>query len=302
MLGIDGGGSRTAAVVGSGSSAIARASAGPSNVRTCGPDAAVAVLESVVTDVLGRAEADREAISAVAAGLAGISRRQEREPIEAWLRRSFPARPTTLVSDVELVLVGGVGAGAGVAVVSGTGSIVLGRTAAGRTARSGGWGPAVGDPGSGYAIGRAGLLATAEALDGIGPRGRMSELILERTGAAFSDELGAGQDTREIAALVRIVCQAAEGGDPVAAQILETAGEDLARQVATVLRRLHWDGGVRLALAGGVLVHVAGVRDALLREVAAAGWILRTPRVVELPVDAAMALASKLLQGDHSAP
>lgn len=302
VLGIDGGGSRTTAVVGSGSNVLATASAGPSNVRTSGPDAAIAVIESVVAEVLAKANTPPKAIDAVAAGLAGISGRQEHAPLEAWLARSFPGRPTTLVTDVELVLAAASKAGDGVAVISGTGSIVFGRTAAGRTARSGGTGPAVGDPGSGYAIGRAALLATAEALDGIRPSGPLSELITARTGAGSADELGVRQGPSEVASLVPAVCEAAEDGDASAIDILDRAGGDLARLATIVLRRLHWAGMVNLALAGGVLVHVAPVREALLREVQAAGWTVGTPSVVEQPARGAVALAEALLGLIPSAP
>ena len=302
VLGIDGGGSRTTAAVASGSNVIAVASAGASNVRTYGPDAAIAVVESAVVEALRKAGVAPPSIGAVVAGLAGISRRKEREPVEAWLARFFPGRPTALVTDVELILAAGAKGADGVAVVSGTGSIVFGRTARRGTARSGGWGPTVGDPGSGYAIGRAALLGTAEALDGIAPTGRLTELIVARTGVSSADELGAGNDPRDIAALVPAVAEAAAGGDPKAVVILHTAARALALQVDAVLRRLQWAGPVRLALGGGVLVHVPALRDALLGEVEAAGWTLEAPTVVELPVLAATGLAEGLLEQVASAP
>jgi Predicted N-acetylglucosamine kinase len=295
VLGIDGGGSRTTAALASGSDVVAIATNGPANVRTFGPEAAIAVIDSVIGQVLAKSNLERTAVAAVVAGLAGISSQKERAPVEAWLARSFAGRPTRVVADVELVLAAGSRTGDGVAVISGTGSIVFGRTAAGKTARSGGWGPTVGDPGSGYAIGRAALLATAEALDGIQPHGRLSQLIVTRTGAASAEELGIGQGPREIASLVPLVAEAAADEDPVAVEILEIAGKELASQVAAVLRELGWTGGIQPVLAGGVLVHVAAVRDALLRRVEAAGWTLRPASLVEQPALGAVALADALL-------
>jgi N-acetylmuramic acid 6-phosphate etherase len=301
VLGIDGGGSRTTAAVAIGSNVIAMASVGPSNVRTYGADAAVAVIESVVIEALREAGLAAPSICAVVAGLAGVSRRKERAPVEAWLARFFAGRPARLVTDVELILAAGLHGGDGVAVVSGTGSIVFGRNAGG-TARSGGWGPTVGDPGSGYAIGRAALLATAEALDGMVPSGPLSELIVARTGVLSADELGAGQGPSEIAALAPVVTDAAASGDSVAVAILEAAGRDLALQVVAVLRRLQWVGPVQLALGGSVMVHVPAIREALVRDVEAAGWALQTPTVVHHPVLAATALAQDLLELAASAP
>ena len=58
-----------------------------------------------------------------------------------------------VVSDAETALYGAHGGGPGVIVIAGTGSIALGRNAAGREARAGGWGWLVDDAGSAFAIG-----------------------------------------------------------------------------------------------------------------------------------------------------
>ena len=295
VLGIDGGGTRTRAVVASDSNILSLASGAASNVRTCGPEAATAAIAAVVLDSLASAGVGPESIQAVAAGVAGISRRQERDPVGAWLAASFPGRPTTLVSDVELVLAAAPATREGVTVVAGTGSVVFGRKADGTTTRSGGWGPIVGDRGSGCAIGRDALVATAEALDGMTVGGALVRLVAARTGATSAGDLGAGLEPSEIAALVPAVAEAADAGDPVARAILGRAGTDLARHVTSVLTRLGWTGAVTLALSGGVLVHVPGVRERLLEEVQAAGWSLAAVSVVEQPVMGAVALATELL-------
>src|ERR671935_277939 len=59
----------------------------------------------------------------------------------------------------------GLGVGAGVLILAGTGSIVIGRDRRGRWARAGGLGPLLGDEGSGFWLGRAWLRATTQGED-----------------------------------------------------------------------------------------------------------------------------------------
>ena len=82
----------------------------------------------------------------------------ERERARAALA---PLAPTVrIMSDVEAAYLGALGTGAGVLLLAGTGSIALGRDAAGRWHRAGGLGPLLGDEGSAFWIGRAWLRAT----------------------------------------------------------------------------------------------------------------------------------------------
>ena len=54
-----------------------------------------------------------------------------------------------VVGDMDIAMQAAFGAGAGVIVIAGTGSVAFGRDAQGNTARAGGWGFAISDEGSG---------------------------------------------------------------------------------------------------------------------------------------------------------
>jgi len=69
------------------------------------------------------------------------------------------ARRVSVIADVEAAWHATLGAEYGVLVLSGTGSIALGRDARGRWARGGGLGPLLGDEGSAFWIGREWLRA-----------------------------------------------------------------------------------------------------------------------------------------------
>jgi len=70
-----------------------------------------------------------------------------------------------VVGDMEIALQAALGAGPGVIVIAGTGSIAYGRDAQGRTARAGGWGFAISDEGSAHWIGRAAVATLLRSAD-----------------------------------------------------------------------------------------------------------------------------------------
>jgi N-acetylglucosamine kinase-like BadF-type ATPase len=147
----------------------------------------------------------------------------------------------------------------GINVVAGTGSICYGEYA-GRSARCGGWGVIFSDEGSAYWIAREGLALFSRMSDGRAPKGPLHELVRERLGARRDIELTAWISSElnlqrsGLAALARLVHQAAERNDPQAAQILANAAQELAELVAATHRNLAIPDSVRVPVSysGGV--------------------------------------------------
>lgn len=163
----------------------------------------------------------------------------------------------SLNNDVRLALEGALPGEPGVLVLSGTGSMAWGKAADGREARAGGWGPLLGDEGSGYDIGRRGLVAVAFALDGRGPATALSEALPKALGVS---DLGAclallgdlPQPPRTaVAGLARTLMQVAADGDDVARAIVETAATDLAAHVEAIMLRLNLPPSCPVSYAGG---------------------------------------------------
>ncbi len=147
-----------------------------------------------------------------------------------------------------------------VAVIAGTGSVVCDRQR-----RIGGWGPLVGDAGSGFAVGRRALAAACAAEDGSGPCTLLRERLLADTGVASIREWLGHLPTWPaaivpIADLARHVTAVA-ATDGVAAEILATEMGLLAEQIVAARRDGSAAAGpVSLALAGGLLTgHTAAV-------------------------------------------
>jgi N-acetylglucosamine kinase-like BadF-type ATPase len=181
-------------------------------------------------------------------------------------------------SDAQAALLGALGDDAGVLILAGTGSIVVGRDAHGRWARAGGLGPLLGDEGSAFWIGRAWLRATTHGEDFLPVR-----RLVTRPDAVS-----------RIAALAPSVLARAEGGDPKARAIGREAQEHLASLAWQVVRQLRLPLPVTVSWAGGVLDDPR-FRSGLKRAVARIGLDVRWHAPLATPVAALAALAQQAL-------
>ena len=152
----------------------------------------------------------------------GLCRRpaDDQSAVRAWAARVRLAETVEVVGDVALPIAMLPG-GWGIAVVAGTGSCVWGRTSDGRTARAGGWGPLLGDEGSGYAIAIDALKTICEISDGRRPAAALGGRLIASMGLTDATQLisavhGGSWDRSRLATLAREVILAADEGEPVA--------------------------------------------------------------------------------------
>lgn len=269
VIGVDGGGTRTRAVVVDESGVeLGRAEAPGSVVTLEAPREAVdAVTEAVRLAAAGAGLVLPGAV--LWAGLAGSGREDARTAVSDALASSDLAERLHVGTDAEAAFEDAFGDGPGILLIAGTGSIVWGRGESGERVRVGGWGQRIGDEGSGYAIGMASLRQVLRCHDGRDPPTRMTARILEQCGADVAPDLVewiASASKGDVASLVPIVAEAASSGDPAARSILEGAVRDLERHVASVLERTGpWTGPAPLVVWGGLLAPGGPLRSETLR-------------------------------------
>jgi len=265
FIGIDGGGTRTVAVVIDRSGAeLGRVEGGPSLVRRGDPTAGVSLLANLAERALttaGKAPPAR----AICFALAGAGREADRIEIAAALQREALTERIRVVTDADAALYDAFENGPGILLIAGTGSIALAQSEREGTTRVGGWGALLGDEGSGYAIGLSALQAAIRAYDLRGPETRLLHALLDELELEGAPDLvdwtaRAGKD--EIAALSRLVSELANSGDQVADQILTLAVEALIEHIESALcNGSPWSEPPALGLSGGLLEP-----DGLLRE------------------------------------
>lgn len=301
ILGVDGGGSKTAvriASVGDDGSidSLGGGYGGPSNVRAVGRAHAEINLDVAVDAAHREAGTVGDAIDYAVLALAGSSLPDVQAALMHWAEQRDLAEHIDVVHDADPVLAVGVPGNRGVALIVGTGSVAIGVDRSGKKSIAGGWGHWFGDTGSGYDLGRRALAAVADAVDGIGPETALVQGILGQLQTDDPREilrrLGLAVDIRmEIAALAPILLNAAQDGDEVASSIVADAAEATARLVFTTTEKLGLGAKAPLALAGGIVCSNEYYRDALISQLAKNGLDPDPLTVVADPVEGTLIMA-----------
>ena len=115
----------------------------------------------------------------------------------------------------------------------------------------GGWGPLLGDEGSGYDIGLNAIKAAIYSYDGRKEKSVLYDLVMEKWGLSnlwgIVTHLAGNPDARhEVASAATLCAKAAHAGDKTALRIYERAALDMSLQTRTVIEanREEWDGTV----------------------------------------------------------
>jgi len=309
VLGVDGGGSKTMALVAELDATgemtiVGRGRGGPSNLRLSGKEQSLKSLDQAIDSALVQADIPGRHLEYAVLALAGSSSPDVQLDVSNWANQRQLAAYVDIVHDALPVLADGTASGWGIALIVGTGSVAFGVDSKGQSVIKGGWGHWFGDKGSGFYLGYQALAAVAEATDEIGPETLLSELVLDKLGTrdprSILGEVSAGGDTRRaVAALAPIVLDAAARQDKVAQRIVKRAVAEAAKLVAATVKALAFRSSYPLALAGGVVCGNQLFRDELMIRLNG----LKVPpsgvTLVEEPVMGCLEIArSKLLVGD----
>jgi N-acetylglucosamine kinase-like BadF-type ATPase len=265
-LGVDGGQSSTTALIGDAQGRVVGSGhGGPCNHVGAaeGREKFVRTIRECVSAAAREIGADFDHIEFASACLGFSGGPADKEEILGGLLRTSR---TVVTTDALIALSGATGGAPGIITISGTGSIAFGRNAEGKTARAGGWGYVFGDSGSGFDLVRRALQAALRFEEGWGPSTTLHAMLLDATGAVDANDLLHRFYTTEyprprIAALSKLVDDAAQAGDSAALEIVELAAGELARLAGAVRAQLFAPGeAARVAYIGGVF------RSGMLRE------------------------------------
>jgi len=305
LLGIDGGGSKTAALIASLDNTgkidiLGSGRGGPSNLRLAGKKQSLASLNKAVDEALGEAKLQGGTVDYAVLALAGSSFSDVREEVAAWAQERNLSSHVEIIHDALPVLASGADPSRGVALIVGTGSVAVGVNAKGESATLGGWGHWFGDKGSGFDLGCKALSAVAEASDGVGPQTVMSELVLGRLGIADArqilQQVSATSDVRrEVAALAPIVLEAADLKDPLAIEIISTAIGEAVKLVDAIARKLTFKAPYPLMLAGGVACRNPLFQNELISRLSRLDPKPDPIRIVDEPVNGCLKIAREHL-------
>ncbi len=260
ILGVEGGGTKTAWVLvkgeGSGMSVSAQGKLPAANLRLTPPIRLRSIL-----DALPR-EAQR-----VGVFLAGCVTAQDRQQLSDLCFEIWPHAKMVTGSDRDSGMAAALGSGDGIAVNAGTGSSITGRRGE-QIEKAGGWGHILGDAGGGYFLSLQALRLVLREYDLRRGEADFAGDILRALSLNNFDELvrwAQTADKMQIATLAPEIFRAAERGDAAVQQILDAGARVLAEYTAAVAQRLRFDAP-KVVLLGGLFECCAVYVSAFERE------------------------------------
>jgi glucosamine kinase len=276
LIGIDGGGSKTHAIVADESGNQVAEVTGPgSAVRPGEEEASADVIVQVAREGLAKAKLADTTPRVLCVGVAGVGREAAKQALWQSLASREVASETVVHTDFAIALDDAFGDGPGVLLIAGTGSAAFGRSPAGSTGRCGGWGPVIGDEGSGTWIGKRALSIVTAAADGRESQTALTGAILTAAEVNEVAELipwAAAASRGQIASLAPVVFSVAEGGDLRANAVISLAVEELMLHIRALSQQLFGDerAAIPVALAGGLMSKGSTLRKRLEHRLRAA--------------------------------
>jgi len=263
VIGVDGGGTSTrVALATAGGEILGVGSAGAGNYHDVGVDVVRSNIEQALSQAWLVAEAPRRQADAVFLGLGSVASEEDRNTIRLLAEDLSLARDGNIGvdHDLRIALEGGLVGQPGIIVIAGTGASCFGKAGDGRPWRAGGWGPLLDDVGSSGWLGLQSMIAVVRASDGRGKPTVLSSQVLDALEIKELDQIlyrvdGIGLTRREMAALAKLVTQAAAEGDVVAQEIIAAGVDELAILIGTVADQLDLPsalGEVPVAVTGGL--------------------------------------------------
>ncbi len=260
VLGVDGGGTKTHAVITDETGrTLGEGFGGPTNIDDHDLETATANLEHAVNEARANAKLETKPFDAAFLGVAGVVCEADRGILRELAHRLELTSPERLGvdHDARVALAGGLSGRPGLVLIAGTGSACFGINATGERHLAGGWGHLLADEGSGYWLGLQALRAAVHAFDGRGQRTALEQQALAFLEVRAPEDIMhrlyvVGLSRTELAAFSPITLELAISGDLVARDIVERGAEALAETVEAAARRLNLSAP-EMATVGGVL-------------------------------------------------
>ena len=252
LIGIDGGGTKTEAVLFDGTGHILdRRREGPCNPNLLGFEASVALVKACVDALVGNTGTP----DGIYIGMAGIFTKDDGPRFAEAVASACGVGRVQCENDVMNVIASSTDSDRCVAGVCGTGMIVYAKEP-GRVTRLGGWGYLLGDGGSGYAIGRDVIRAAVGESEGTSAATALTPLVERKAGMAL-ERLVLEVYRREpafVASFAPLAFEADAAGDAVANGIIAWN----ARVFAGMLNHAAsaFDCGNTVVVSGGIATNV----------------------------------------------
>lgn len=259
LLGIDGGGSKTFALVSDRrGELLGFGRAAGSNHQDVGLPLALQEIDRAASRALDAAGAVAEEVELAMCCLSGADFPEEQKMLQTGIGSLDLARRVEVVNDALAAFRSGASQPWGVVVICGTAFNAAGKAPDGRTLTLPAQGWISGDWGGGERIAREMVRLVMRADDGRGQPTLLTEIVLDALGQGSPSSLtralyDGSISKKEVLHLVPLLFEAAQYGDRVARKLVVKAGTELGASAAAVIDRLGMNElSVEVVLGGSV--------------------------------------------------
>lgn len=257
-IGIDGGGTKTAFVLGTEEKILVHLTKSGCSYLEIGAEGVVSLIKEGVTECMQKANVSKCEVCCIGLPCYGENKKMD-EFLEQRIKEELFPMKVTIVNDAVVGWAGSLECREGIHLVAGTGSLAIGKGKDASFARSGGWNEFFSDEGSCYWVGKEGMNLFSKQADGRVEKGALYQLVKERyhlyDDFEFIDivlkEFAPYRD--QVASFQRIVLEAAQIGDVSAQHLYTRAAEELVQMVLSVKHQLNWSKeNVDVSIYGGL--------------------------------------------------
>lgn len=244
LAGVDGGATKTVAIVGKFDGSLLGSGRAPSaNYHNVGINSAAESIRTAVHMACRHGGVPARHLETVVIGLAAMDSPRDFVVGRRLVDLTGLGKRRVLVHDSVVALYAATLGRPGVVVNAGTGSFAAGIGSNGNVIRAGGWGNIIDDEGGAYDIGKFGVRAALRALDGRERKTAIARLLVRKYKLRALEDIvhevyEKPMTVDEISEISRLVAQAAHRGDSVARDIFAREAKVSAVLVSSIARRL----------------------------------------------------------------
>lgn len=260
VIGIDGGGTKTQVILSDMKGrVVSNKQYGSTNPNAVSKRELIQTFQAIFHDLQLSVPDVLCKVSSIFAGISGAGSKQSASLVSEVIRFTLPSDVKVIVEpDSVNALYAGTFGKPGIVQISGTGSITFGINENNQQGRVGGWGYLLGDEGSGYDLGRKGIMAVLHNEDGRGPSTMLKDLLFSylqvTSGRELIDQIYHSSAPRmTIAQVSKLVFQAYEAGDVVVVNMVQHVAKEISHSIKTLDQKLFTTSNVlEVILCGGL--------------------------------------------------
>ena len=250
FLGVDGGGTKTTAVVFNENGEFICSACGESiNYYSVGLEQARLSMKNIIDNL------NIKKFRCAVIGMSALNERASAQETEKFCSEIIDSNCIVMDSDLFVALEAMDISGECAAIISGTGSMAVCRNSDGSISHTGGWGYILGDEGSGYSIGLNGIKAAIKAAENCAPETALVKECLEYFSINNIYDLidlyyEKKVSRKKTAAFAKSVSKCFENGDEVAKNLLKNEAFQLSQTALGLLKNKNKD--IAIGLWGGI--------------------------------------------------